>query len=84
MLFKYPVERGPVPHVLLIKGETLPGYLLHAIERLCAGIDEIVYDDHIHALLEQLDAGVAADVSGPAGNENCHDGPPFQSRRASG
>ena len=35
--------------------------------------------DHVHAFFEEFHAGVAADVSGPAGDENFHDAVPSSS-----
>ena len=72
VLFKNPVERRAVAHVVFVEGHLLAGDLLHALDGLGAGIDEVVDDDHAVAAVQKLHAGVAADVAGAARYQYVH------------
>ena len=61
-------ERGAVADIRLIENDFLPGDLLDAVQGFRVGVVEVVDDDHVHALVEEFDAGVASDVSGSAGD----------------
>ena len=61
-------EHGAVAHVRLVERDFLPGDLLDAVQGLRVGVVEVVDDNHVHAPVEEFDAGVAADVSGSAGD----------------
>ena len=74
VLFKDPVQGGPVAHVLLIKVHMLAGDLLHPLNGFCTGIDQVVNDDDADVLLQQLHAGVAPDITGAAGHAYVHVG----------
>ena len=54
------------------KGDSFAGDLLDADKGFLAGIAEIVNNDYVVAGLDELDAGVAADISGAAGDKNGH------------
>ena len=54
------------------KGIFCPTIVLDAVDGFLAGVAEIVGDDDVIARLDELYAGVAADVAGAAGNENGH------------
>ncbi len=77
VLFKDAVERRAVAHVVFIEGDVLARDLLHAFDGLRAGVDQIIDDDDLVAALEQLHAGVAADIAGAAGDEYVHVFSPF-------
>ena len=61
-------ERGAVADVGLVEHDLLPGDLFDAVQGFRVGVVEVVDHDHVHALIEQFDAGVASDVSGSACN----------------
>ena len=77
VLFKNAVQGGAVPDVLLIEGDGLSGDLFHALHGLCGGVDKVVDDYNVVALLQEFDAGMASDVSGAAGNKYGHIGVSF-------
>ena len=62
----------PVAHVLLIEVHMLAGDLLHALNGLRAGVDQVVHHHNAHVLLQKLNTGVASDVSGAAGDKYVH------------
>ena len=66
VLFKDVIERGSVADVLLIKCNFSAAYLLDAFYRLCTGIYEVVYYDHVIASIQKLYACMCADITGTA------------------
>ena len=72
VLFKDAVEHGAVAHVVFIEGDLFARDHFHTLDRLRAGIYKVVDDDDLMAAVEQLHAGVAADVAGAAGDEDVH------------
>ena len=66
------VELCPVEKIGFADLDGLSGDLLHAADAFAAGVYEIVHNDDGMPCVEQLHAGVAADVAGAAGNENIH------------
>ncbi|GGY11371.1 hypothetical protein GCM10011289_12880 [Paludibacterium paludis] len=61
-----PVQCLSIANVGLVKGEFPPGDALHAPERFGFAVAEVINGNDVEACLEQLDAGVRADVSGCA------------------
>ena len=59
-------------HICLIESEVLAGDLLHAVQHHRGSIVVVICHDHVVAGVQKLDAGVAADITGTAGNQNCH------------
>ena len=59
-------------HVRIVEAEVLAGDLLHAVQNHGGSVIEIVCHDHVIAGIQKFDAGVAADIAGTAGNQNCH------------
>mgnify|MGYP002711454677 CR=1 FL=1 len=59
-------------HIGLIEAEVLAGDLLDAVEDHRGCIVVIVRHDNVVAGIQELDAGVAADVACAAGNQNSH------------
>ena len=72
VLFKYLIEPFTVAHVCLVENDRPAGYLLNAASGLGAAVDEVVDDDDVHAALQKLDAGMAADIAHAACYQNCH------------
>ena len=72
MAAEHLVQLFAVAHVDLIKRHVLVRDLLHAAACLGAGVHEVVDDHDLHALLQQLHAGVAADIAHAAGYQYCH------------
>ncbi len=70
------VQGRAVPDVHLVEGEVLAGDGADGVQRLGLGIDKVVHDHELVARVQQLHAGVAADVPGPAGDKNLHGEPP--------
>ena len=66
-------------HVRLIEAEVLAGDLLDAVQHHRAGVVEVVRHDDVVPRVQQLDAGVAADVPGAARYQNCHNKPSSRS-----
>lgn len=71
-------------HVSLIEAEVLAGDLLHPLQRGVAGVVEVVRHYDVIARVQQLDAGVAADVTSAAGDQNCHNKSPHSRGGAKG
>ena len=69
---EYFVKLLAVTHIRLIKSHGLARYLLDTLARLGAAVNKIINDDDIHALLQKLNAGVAADIAHSAGDQNRH------------
>ena len=67
-LARLAVQDGGLHELQLIGGSA--GELADAVDRYQAGIGQVVQDNHVVALLEQLDAGVAADEARTAGNQD--------------
>ena len=65
-----------VPHIALVEADALAGDALHPLQTLRIGIDQIVDDHHLIAAFQQLHAGVRADITGTAGDQNLHNKPP--------
>ena len=63
----------------LDEGDALADNVLHAVDGFLAGIAEVVGDNDVIARLDELNAGMAADVPGAAGNENGHENRSFNS-----
>ena len=59
-------------HIRIVEAEVLPGDLLDAVEHHRGSIVVVVCHHHIVACVQQLDAGMAANITGTAGNQNCH------------
>ena len=66
------LDGGLVGHVSLDKAEVLARDLLDACESLRAGVVVVIGHDDVVARVQQLDTGVAADVTGTTANQNCH------------
>ena len=62
-------------HVGFVEAEVLAGDLLDAVQHHRAGVVKVVRHDDVVPCVQQLDAGVAADVSGAARYQNCHNKP---------
>ena len=69
---EYLVKLDAVAHIRLVKGDGPARYLLNAFACLGAAVNKIINDDDIHALLQKLNAGVAADIAHSAGDQNRH------------
>ncbi len=78
VLGEYSIQRAAVPDVRLIERELLARDLLHALHRLFTAVYKIVYYGHIVSVLQKKYAGVAAYISGSAGNKYCHAVIPFR------
>jgi hypothetical protein len=63
---------GLIAQVDLVKSRPLATNALNMVDRLAAAIAEAIDDDSTVAFLEQLNHGVAANVTGTAGNEYFH------------
>ena len=61
---------GCIAQVCLHKGNGGASDLLHAMNGLGAGVDEIVHDDNVVAGLNELHTSMAADIPGAAADEN--------------
>ena len=72
MLFEDAVQGGPVTHINLVEIQAFAGDLLYPLQGLGAGIHQVVRHDNAVASLQQLHAGMAANVSGAAGNQYVH------------
>ena len=59
-------------HVCLVEAEILAGDLLDPVQNHRRSVIIVICHHDIVASVQQLDAGVAADVAGTAGNQNCH------------
>ena len=59
-------------HICLVKAEVLAGDLFHTVQHHRGSVIEIISHDHVVACVQQFDTGVAADITGTAGNQNCH------------
>ena len=74
VLVKDALEGLAVVDVGTVEGEALGGLVAHdgvdAVEDLLGCVGEVVYDDDLIAVLKQLDARVAADEAGAAGDEH--------------
>ena len=67
----------PVQNIRLIKHRTFPGDRLDAVDHLAACVKQVVQNHDLVALIQQLHACVASDITGPAGNQNSHNFSPF-------
>jgi len=61
-----------IPHISLIEGNLFSCDLLHPAQAFGVGIAQVVDDNGLMARFDQLHTGVAADVSGTAGDKNLH------------
>ena len=61
VLFKNAVQGGAVADVLLVEGHLLPGDLFNPVDGLGGRVYQIVDHNDIHALFQELNAGVASD-----------------------
>lgn len=59
-------------HVCIVEAEVLAGDLLDPIQNHGRSVIIVICHYDIVASVQQFDAGVAADVAGTAGNQNCH------------
>ena len=59
-------------HICLVKAEVLAGDLLDAVQHHRRCIIIVICHNNVVASVQQFDAGVAADITGAAGNQNCH------------
>lgn len=66
------IESCAVQKIHFVVFERLSGDALDAPQALRVGVDEIVHHNDRMSGVQKLHAGVAADVSGAAGNENVH------------
>ena len=66
------VEGRAVQKIHFVKFERFSGDALDAPQALRVGVDEVVRHNDRVSGVQKLHAGVAADVSGAAGNENVH------------
>ena len=66
------IESCVVQKIHFVVFECLSGDALDAPQALRVGVDEIVHHNDRMSGVQKLYAGVAADVSGAAGNENVH------------
>ena len=66
------VHGRAVGDVGLDETEVLAGDLFYAGQGLGAGIVEIVHHDDVVPRIEQFNAGVAADITGAAADQDCH------------
>ncbi len=65
-------EQRLVPDVALVEFQGFAGEGLDPIQTLGVGIAEVVHNHHAVAAIEQLQAGVGADITGAAGDQNVH------------
>ena len=61
-----------VGHIRLNKAEILAGDLLHTLQSLRAGVVVVIRHNNVVTCGQQFDTGMAADVTGTAANQNCH------------
>ena len=61
-----------VADILLVENRGDTRDLLNLIHNVRLRIGQIVHDDDLISRLQKLDAGVAADKAGAAGNQNFH------------
>ena len=59
-------------HVCIVEAEVLAGDLLDPIQNHGRSVIIVICHYDIVASVQQFDAGVAADITGAAGNQNCH------------
>ena len=59
-------------HVRVVEAEVLAGDLLDTVKHHRRSIVIVICHHDIVARIQQLDAGVAANITGTAGNQNCH------------
>ncbi len=64
------VEPGGVAEVDLVEDRSGTADLLDAVDGDRRGVDQVVDDDDVVARVDELDDGVASDVSGSAGDED--------------
>ena len=69
---EHPAQALPVADIAFIEGEIPAGELPGPAQRLGLGIVIIVDHHDVAAGLDQLDAGVTADIAASARNEYCH------------
>ena len=69
----FPQERL-VPYVSLVEFDFPAGNGLHPLQALGVGVAQVVDDRHIVSAVEKFNAGMGADVSGAAGDQNVHCG----------
>ncbi len=69
------IESLFVDQVDLMKDDGSAGYLLDTLQGYSAWIGKIVDNGNIMSFFQQFKAGVAADITGPAGNKNIHFSP---------
>ena len=62
-----------ITDITFVKFQTLSGELLHTVQALRVGIAQIVNDHHAVTAFQQFHAGMAADITGAAGNQNIHE-----------
>ena len=59
-------------HIGLIEPEVLAGDLLDPIQHHGGSVVIVICHHDVKASVQQFDTGVAADITGTAGNQNCH------------
>ncbi len=65
-------QQSFVTDVAFVELDLLAGEFFHTVQALGVGVAQIVDDHHAVAAFQQLHTGVAADISGAAGNKNRH------------
>ena len=72
MLLENPGQLLLVPDIQIIEYGCLARDGLDALHGLRAGVGQVVHNDHVHAPVQQLRAGVAADIAHAACYQNRH------------
>ena len=67
-----PAHQVFIPHVSPVKAQGLAGDLPHPVQRLGVGIAQVVHHGDFIAGIQQLHAGMGADIAGAAGNQYIH------------
>ena len=75
-------QRIEVDQVDLVEGEGAPAQGLDPAQGLPARVGQVVDDRDLVAAVQQFQAGVTADITGAAGDENMHGTPPCGRRGA--
>ena len=72
VLLEDTVQSGAVTDVLLVERDGFSGDLLNALDGFGRGINKVIDDDDVEIFFQKFNAGVAADVSGAAGDKYGH------------
>ena len=65
-------QQSLVTDIALIELQALAGKLFHPVQAFSVGVTQIVNDYHTVAAVQQLYAGMGADIAGAAGNQYIH------------